>query len=227
MRSVLVALAICAASIPTSGACAEVERLDDLGLSNASGTTPSPQAAGDQDLPPIAQPGVNSPSDALAAPDLRPAPSRTLKPAVTDVFGLKELADADPQVGERYQAIRARRMTSVMFVAGAGVGVLAAGILAVSESMNTVDANMNCALSNMFGGKQPCSAPNPDYTAAYVALGISALVGISAAIIWPTQKDVDSAVALWNVRHPDERVALDNTVSTTTATESPPNASAH
>ena len=175
----------------------------DSAQASSAGTPDT--AASLQPRPSASAADRETPAGPAGEPDLRP------RPPVLGMAGLRELSAEDPVVRERYEALQRRRSASIMAAVGSVLGFTTAGIAAAVAAVGDMEAQIGTAVcsgtSRSFGGGD-CRKPEPNYTAAYVALGVGVALGVVTLVAMPRSSDVDSAVALWNSRHPDDRVAL-------------------
>jgi hypothetical protein len=140
-------------------------------------------------------------------PDLRP---RVLRRPVLRLADLAELARSDADVQQRYDALKARRGTAVLSFMGAGLGMGAAAFLALMTGIEnaTLSGVSDVTCSAVGVPSQSCPKSHADYTAAYVAVGVSAALTVLGVAVLPRKSDLDDAVTLWNSHHPADGVAV-------------------
>ena len=162
-----------------------------------------PALAEGEGTPGEAPPGEAAAATAPALPDLR------ARPPVLGMADLRELSTADPVVRARYEKLEGRRKAANVAAVGSVLGLATGGVLAAVISAADVGAQINASVcsgvSRGLGGGD-CRKPSPDFTAAYVALGVGAALGVVTFVVMPHRSDLDDAVALWNARHPDDVV---------------------
>lgn len=153
--------------------------------------------AAEPEIAPAAPGEGEGAAPAPAAPDLR------VRPRIATLPDLRPFAGADPAVGERLDRLRTRRNVAVAAFGGA----IVSGIVgAVVTMVRTADEVGEPCPSVAAGGE--CRI-GPDYGPTLVAGGVSlVLAGLGFAVL-PKRSDVAETVALWNARHPEAPLELE------------------